>query len=152
MALDQLADIAVGIGLVGSKDIFHTIDANSIRWVKALSDIADELYVDMMSAIDDNVLAEKGVAYGRPAAAGASVVSLLAGYGWAGLAFGALAAGARWVSNDWKRAQMAEYNAKWTKKLSQFSADDLHTFTAIFAYKYPAVASMAAGMRLQMPS
>lgn len=152
LVLNQLADIAAGAGLIESKDAFRYLDAEDIAGIKALSDCADALHADLMSAMDDNVLAEKGVAYGRPAAAGASVVSLLAGYGWAGLAFGALAVGARWISNDWKRAQMAEYQAKWAKLFSQFSADEMRAFTAVFAYKYPALASMAAGIQGRLPS
>jgi hypothetical protein len=152
LVLNQLAEIAAGAGLIESKDEFRYLDAEDIAGIKALSDCADALHDDLMSAMDDNVLAEKGVAYGRPAAAGASVVSLLAGYGWAGLAFGALAVGARWISNDWKRAQMAEYQAKWAKLFSQFSAEEMSAFTAVFAYKYPALASMAAGMQGRLPS
>lgn len=152
LVLDQLANIAIGAGLIESKEVFQYLDAEEISGIKALSDCADALHADLMNALDDNVLAEKGVAYGRPAAAGASVVSLLAGYGWAGLAFGALAVGARWISNDWKRAQMAQYQAKWTGIFSQFTAEDMCAFTAIFAYKYPALASMAASMQGRLPS
>lgn len=151
LVLNQLADIAAGAGLIESKDAFRYLDAEDIAGIKALSDCADALHADLMSAMDDNVLAEKGVAYGRPAAAGASVVSLLAGCGWASLAFGALAVGARWISDDWKRAQLAEYQAKWAKLFSQFSADEMRAFTAVFAYKYPALASMAAGMQVRLP-
>lgn len=152
LVLNKLADIAAGAGLIESRDAFRYLDAEAIEGIKALSDYADALQVDLMSAMDDNVIAEKSVAYGRPAAAGASIVSLLAGYGWAGLAFGAVAVGARWISNDWKRAQMAEYQAKWTKLLSQFSADEMRAFTAVFAYKYPGIAMMAASMQGHLPS
>lgn len=152
LVLNQLADIAAGAGLIESKEAFRYLDAEDVAGIKALSDCADALHADLMSAMDDNVLAEKGVAYGRPAAAGASVLSLLGGYGWAGLAFGALAVGARLISNDWKRAQMAEYQAKWAKLFSQFSAEEMRAFTAVFAYKYPALASMAAGMQGRLPT
>lgn len=152
LMLSQLADIAVGAGLIESREAFRYLNAESIAGIKALSDCADALHTDLMSAMDDNVLAEKAVAHGRPAAAAASIVSMLAGYGWAGVAFGAIAVGARWMSNDWKRAQLAEYQAKWGKLFSTFSAEEMRAFTAVFAYKYPMLASMAAGMHGRLPS
>jgi predicted nucleic acid-binding Zn-ribbon protein len=150
IVLVQLADVAAGAGLIDSKEDFRYLSPQAVANLKALSDLADGLHADLMSAMDDNVAAEKGVAYGRPAAAGASILSLLNGYGWVGLAFGALAVSARVISNDWKRAKMAEFQAKWTRILSFSSADELAAFTRVFAYKYPALASMAARMQGQL--
>lgn len=150
ITLNRLAEIAVGAGLIQDEEVFHRLNADDIRAIKTHSDLADALQTDLIAAMDDNVRAEKGVAYGRPAAAGASVLALLNGYGWAGLAFGVLAAGARVISDDWKRAKVAEYQAKWTRTFSQFSVEQMAVFTRVFAYKYPMLASMAAGMHGQL--
>ncbi len=152
LILNQLSEVAVGAGLVESKEAFLRLDETHVRGIKLLSDYADALRDDLMAAMDDNVAAEQAVAYGRPAAAGVGLLSAAGGYGWAGLAFGALAVSARWLSDDWKRAQMAEYQAKWVRLLSQFSAGQMRSFTAVFAFKYPALASIAAGMQGRLPS
>lgn len=149
--LDQLAGIAVCIGLIEDKHSLQFLDAEDIETLREYSNLADELHADLMAAVDGNVRAEKGVAYGRPAAAAAGVASTLAGNNWAGLAFGALALGARAISDDWKRAKMAEYQAKWLKTLSGLSAEQMRIFSAVFAHKYPALASMSAGMLGQLP-
>jgi ssDNA-binding Zn-finger/Zn-ribbon topoisomerase 1 len=149
--LDQLAGIAVCIGLIEDKHSLQFLDAEDIETLREYSSLADELHADLMAAVDGNVRAEKGVAYGRPAAAAAGVASALAGNNWAGLAFGALALGARAISDDWKRAKMAEYQAKWLKTLSGFSAEQMRIFSAVFAHKYPALASMSAGMLGRLP-
>ncbi len=141
LLVSQLAEVAAGAGLIESKEAFRLLSAQERSAIQAISDKADALAADLMSAMDGNVLAEKGVAYGRPAAAGASIASLLAGYGWAGLAFGALAVSARWISNDWKRAQLMAYQVKWVKVLSRSSAKEMSDFNAVFAFKYPMLAS-----------
>ncbi len=111
-----------------------------------MSQLSDELKEDLLAALKDNMVAEKGVAYGRPSAAGASIVSALAGYGWAGLAFGALAVGARAISNDWKRAKLAEYQTKWGSVFADFDAEDQRVFTQVFTHKYPSLAGNVSGI------
>lgn len=147
----HLADIAVGARLINSKEDFRYLSPQDIANLKTLSDLADALHADLMSAMDKNVLAEKGVAYGRPAAAGLSILSFFNGYALAGLAFGAVAVGARVISNDWKRAKMAEMQVKWAKILSGFGADDIDHLSRVFAYKYPSLAAMMTGMSGQLP-
>ncbi|MFO0858402.1 MAG: hypothetical protein U0640_13735 [Phycisphaerales bacterium] len=140
----ELAEVAVGAGLITSIEAFNRLSPEDISTIKTYSDIADELHSDFLSALDDNAIAEKGVAYGRPTAVGASIVSLLNGYGWVGLAFGAIAVSARVFANDWKRSQTAEYQAKWTKRFSRCSREEMDAFSAVFAYKYPLLAAKAA--------
>lgn len=60
------------------------------------------------------------------------------------LLLGALAVGARAISDDWKRAKAAEYRLKWTRIFSELSADQLKLFLSIFGSKYPALSQMAA--------
>lgn len=146
IALDVLADTVVGAGLAASKSRFHSLDPDEREHLQTLADLADLLKNDLVSFVDEKALAEKGVAYGRPAAAAGSILSFANGAGWVGLAFGAVAIGARWLADDWKKAKAAEYQAKWVKIITKLDADDLHAFSAIFAYRYPALAPVATGM------
>lgn len=147
----EIARVAVGSGLAADHYDFQKMHPDHIDYIAALAVLADELHADLMSAMDNNTKAEKGVAYGRPAAASASLASLLGGYNWVGLAFGALALSARWISDDWKRAKMAEYQAKWGKILSQLSSDEARDFNAVFSFKYPMLAAMASNNLGELP-
>lgn len=107
----------------------------------SLSQLADDLKNDMIAAGIDSARADKAVAYARPGAAGAGIVSLFAGHGWLGLAFGAAALSARAFANDWKAAKASEYQAKWTAIMANFSREEAAVFAAIFAHKYPLLAN-----------
>ena len=142
-----LEDIAVGAGLVESADHFRNLSSEAVDNIAIMCDLASELQADLLGAMDDNAAAARAVAEGRPLAAGASAVSFLAGYNWVGLTFGALALGARWLSDDWKRAKVSEYQAKWARRFAQLSSADMAALTAIFVYRYPALANAAAAMQ-----
>ncbi len=142
-----LEDIAVGAGLVESADHFRNLDPEAVDDIAIMCDLASELQTDLLGAMDDNAAADRAVAEGRPLAAGASAVSFLADYNWVGLTFGALALGARWLSDDWKRAKVSEYQAKWARRFAQLSSAEMAAFTAIFVYRYPALANTAGAMQ-----
>lgn len=145
--LEALADTAVSVGLVISRQQFLDLDSESIENVRAISQLADLLRDHLLTALDQAAMAAKGVALGRPAATGVSVLSFLNGYSWVGLAFGALAIGARSISEDWKRAKLAEYQAEWTAILAELDAEQLSLFARIFAFRYPALAAHAAALQ-----
>jgi len=146
-ALAKIKDTALGAGLVATAADYDALSHSERKIISDLCDLSDALRDDLISAVGNNAVAEKGVAYGRPAAAGASVLAFLNGYGWAGLALGAASAGARLISNDWKKAKVAEYRAKWMNIMSQLDAEQINCFTRIFSYKYPALTSIATDMQ-----
>lgn len=144
----RLADLAVEAQLVETEIEFYGLPQDVMDIIKNMSDLADALRADIISALGDNASADEAVAYGRPAAAGASIWSLAHGYGWLGVIFGTVAVGANVFSNDWKRAQQSRYQAKWTDILQGCSKAELRIFTTIFAHKYPSLATIATRMRI----
>jgi hypothetical protein len=145
IALNRLAELTIGSGIVANRGEFDGLSPAILAEISQLERLADELQSDFVAALGDNALAEKGVAIGRPVATGAGIASLLNGYGWAGIAFGALALGARWMANDWKRAKAAEFQAKWAGNMSGFNRLQLEAFSRIVSFKYPALSQLAVG-------
>jgi hypothetical protein len=137
--------LTIGSGIVANRGEFDGLSPAILAEISQLERLADELQSDFVAALGDNALAEKGVAIGRPVATGAGIASLLNGYGWAGIAFGALALGARWMANDWKRAKAAEFQAKWAGNMSGFNRLQLEAFSRIVSFKYPALSQLAVG-------
>ena len=144
IVLNRRADLAIGSGIVSSRQEFDRLSAGEISEIVRMEVLADSLQSDIVAAFGQNATAEKAVAIGRPASTGASIVSLLNGYGWAGLAFGAAAVGARWMANDWKRSKEAEFRARWAGHLSALNRAQLELFSRIVVYKYPALSQIVA--------
>jgi len=144
LARNRLSVVAVGAGLLDSAKDLGRMDPQSVARLKRLDERADELHDDLLSAFDSVARADTAVAYGRPAVAGASVIALLAGQGWVGLVFGAMAAGVGVIGADRKRARASQMQAKWRRIYAQFSAEDTDAFSRIFGFKYPGLATRAA--------
>jgi hypothetical protein len=151
-AATKLAALAAGAGLIVSVDAFFDLPQQHCSQIAEMSRVADLLHDDLQQAMRDNLLAEKGVAYGRPIASGASFASFLNGHPVAGIALAALAIGARSMSDDWKRMKLTEFQTKWANIFSSMSADEAVIFTRIFSHKYPYLAANAAGAFGFLPS
>lgn len=104
--------------------------------------LAAELASDIESAHNKRLLAEKAVAYGRPAAGGAGLASFLAGFDILGAGLAALAVAARTLSVDWQRLQLLQLQQKWFAILSNMDRETRELLTVAFLTQQPHFANL----------
>lgn len=137
--------LAAVCGLAESPELGATLDHETLTYVDTIHQMVELFNTDVQQMFKDQVTAERGVAYGRPAASVGSIFSFVSGEALLGLAFGAVAVGARALSNDWKKMKLAEYKQKWQSATSQFNQTDWEVFFRLLEYKHPGTMRVITG-------